>query len=65
MDKLREFETSKEGSLSRLPGHPERVSSHESEALKRQIDYTDREIDKLVYKLYDLTEDEIRIVEGN
>ena len=32
--------------------------------LKRQIEATDREIDSLVYRLYDLTEDEIRIVEG-
>ncbi len=31
---------------------------------KRQIEATDREIDNLVYRLYDLTEDEIRIVEG-
>jgi len=31
--------------------------------LKRQIEATDREIDNLVYRLYDLTEDEIRIVE--
>ncbi len=29
----------------------------------RQIDATDREIDKLVYQLYDLTEDEIKIIE--
>ena len=32
--------------------------------LKRQIAATDREIDSLVYKLYDLTEDEIEIVQG-
>ena len=32
--------------------------------LKRQIEATDREIDNLVCRLYDLTEDEIRIVEG-
>ena len=31
--------------------------------LKAKIDKTDREIDKMVYKLYDLTEDEIKIVE--
>ncbi len=31
--------------------------------LKAQIDQTDREIDRMVYALYDLTEDEIRIVE--
>ena len=32
--------------------------------LKSKIDATDREIDQMVYKLYDLTEDEIKIVEG-
>jgi len=32
-------------------------------AMRRQIDATDREIDKLVYELYGLTEEEIRIVE--
>ncbi|MGH7229406.1 MAG: Eco57I restriction-modification methylase domain-containing protein, partial [Nitrospiraceae bacterium] len=32
--------------------------------LQRQIDATDREIDRLVYDLYGLTEEEIAIVEG-
>jgi hypothetical protein len=32
--------------------------------LKRQIETTDRQIDRLVYQLYGLTEEEIRIVEG-
>jgi hypothetical protein len=32
-------------------------------ALQRQIDATDRQIDQLVYELYGLTEEEIRIVE--
>ena len=32
--------------------------------LKSKIDATDKEIDQIVYKLYDLTEDEIKIVEG-
>ena len=31
--------------------------------LKQKIDQTDREIDQIVYKLYDLTEEEIKIVE--
>ena len=39
-------------------------TDHEKEVLQRQIDATDREIDTLVYELYDLTEQEIRIVEG-
>ena len=32
--------------------------------LKEEIKQTDKEIDQMVYKLYDLTEDEIKIVEG-
>jgi hypothetical protein len=33
--------------------------------IQRQIAATDKEIDRLVYDLYGLTEDEIRIVEGD
>ena len=32
-------------------------------AIQRQIDATDREIDRVVYELYGLTDDEIRIVD--
>jgi len=32
--------------------------------VQRQIEATDREIDDLVYELYGLTEEEIKIVEG-
>jgi hypothetical protein len=32
-------------------------------AAQREIDATDRQIDQLVYQLYGLTDDEIRIVE--
>ncbi len=32
--------------------------------LQRQIDTTDHQIDTLVYELYGLTEEEIRLVEG-
>ena len=35
------------------------------ELLQRQIDATDRQIDQLVYELYGLTDEEIRIVERN
>lgn len=35
-----------------------------TEMLKRQIDSTDKQIDGLIYKLYDLTEEEIKIVES-
>lgn len=34
-------------------------------AIKSQIHQTDKEIDAMVYKLYDLTEMEIQIVEGS
>jgi hypothetical protein len=37
---------------------------HENEALQRQIDATDKQIDQLVYQLYGLTDEEIKIVEG-
>ena len=33
--------------------------------LQRQIDTTDRQIDRLVYELYELTEEEIKIVVGS
>jgi len=33
-------------------------------ALQNQINQTDKEIDQMVYKLYDLSDDEIKIVEG-
>jgi hypothetical protein len=37
---------------------------HDKTFLQAQIDATDREIDRLVYDLYSLTEEEIAIVEG-
>jgi hypothetical protein len=39
-------------------------TSHDKTILQRQIDATDKQIDSLVYELYGLTEEEIRIVEG-
>jgi predicted type IV restriction endonuclease len=39
-------------------------TGHEQTLLQRQFDATDKQIDKLVYELYELTEDEIKIVEG-
>lgn len=36
----------------------------QKEQIKARIDYTDKKIDRLVYQLYDLTEKEIKIVEG-
>ena len=41
------------------------ATSHgDRDAYQRQIDATDHEIDKLVYELYGLTEEEVRVVEG-
>jgi type I restriction-modification system DNA methylase subunit len=40
------------------------ATPQEKDALQREIAATDRQIDQLVYQLYDLTEEEIRIVEG-
>jgi hypothetical protein len=42
----------------------EAKADHDKTILQRQIDATDRQIDRLVYELYELTEEEIRIVEG-
>jgi hypothetical protein len=43
---------------------PEARTSHDQTHLQRQIDTTDRQIDRLVYELYGLTEEEIAVVEG-
>ncbi|MBN1128791.1 MAG: Eco57I restriction-modification methylase domain-containing protein [Chitinispirillaceae bacterium] len=45
--------------------HPLARTPHEKSLLQRRIDSTDRKIDELVYELYGLTEEEIKIVEGN
>ena len=44
---------------------PKVKTEHEKTVIQRQIDATDRKIDKLVYELYGLTEEEIKIVGGN
>ncbi|KAA0226898.1 hypothetical protein EDS67_18450 [candidate division KSB1 bacterium] len=36
--------------------------SHDKTALQRQIEATDKQIDQLVYELYGLSEEEIKIV---
>ena len=41
------------------------ASASDRELYQRQIDATDREIDKLVYELYELTQEEIQVVAGN
>ena len=42
---------------------PAAKTAHAKTLLQRQIDTTDKQIDQLVYELYGLTEDEIKIVE--
>jgi hypothetical protein len=39
-------------------------TAKEKTAIQRIIDATDKEIDRVVYELYELTEEEIGIVEG-
>lgn len=41
----------------------ETKAGHEKTLLQRQIEATDKQIDRLVYELYGLTEEEIKIVE--
>jgi hypothetical protein len=43
---------------------PAAHTPQEKALLERQIESTDRAIDALVYELYGLTDEEIRIVEG-
>jgi len=43
---------------------PKAKTPHEQEFLHRQISATDKQIDALVYELYGLTEEEIRMVES-
>ena len=53
--------------LSMLALHKSLASAktpQEKESVQRQIESTDRAIDKLVYELYGLSEDEVKIVEG-
>ena len=42
---------------------PEAKTGHEQTLIQRQIDATDRQIDKLVYELYELPPEEIEVVE--
>jgi type II restriction/modification system DNA methylase subunit YeeA len=52
--------------VQRFEDHREsyRSGKCDEESLRREIESTDREIDRLVYELYGLTEEEIKIVEG-
>jgi len=41
------------------------AKGNEQEQIQKQINETDKEIDALVYKLYNLKPEEIKIIEGN
>jgi hypothetical protein len=43
---------------------PSAKSDFDKTSITRKIEATDRQIDELVYELYGLTEEEIKIVEG-
>ena len=43
---------------------PKARTAPDKTAIERQIAATDRQIDEMVYELYGLTKDEIRVVEG-
>jgi hypothetical protein len=43
----------------------DKASPSQRETILRQIDATDENIDHLVYELYGLSDEEIRIVEGD
>ena len=47
-----------------LHKQPTARTPQEQAMVKREVESTDRAIDKLVYELYGLTEDEIKIVES-
>jgi len=51
-----------EGMLGLPKRAGEARTEHEKEVLQRQIEATDRQIDELVYELYGLTDEQIRIV---
>jgi hypothetical protein len=37
----------------------------EVKRVKREVESTDKAIDRLVYELYGLTDDDVKVVEGN
>ena len=53
-----------EGMLALHKRQAEARLPQEKEMIQRQIQATDGQIDRLVYELYGLTEEEIKIVEG-
>jgi len=55
---------SDEDEMRIVKGLPKAKAPHQQESLQRRIAGTDRQIDPLVYELYGVMEDEIRIAEG-
>ena len=53
-----------EGMLSLHKQLTSTKTAHAKTVIERQIDATDRQIDRLVYELYDLTDEEIAIGEA-
>jgi len=51
------------GRALRPQSPPQDGRARQQAAVRRQIDTTDRQIDRLVYELYGLADEEIRIVE--
>ena len=45
--------------------HHESRTNRDKELYERQIRIVDAQIDRLVYDLYELTEEEVKVVEGN
>ena len=64
----KKFVNNYEKQLQQAPSRLGRAESGKTEGdknyLQRKCDRLDKEIDELVYQLYGLTEDEIKIVEG-
>ena len=50
--------------MTQVPRSGRAKHPQEKEQLRRRIEATDRRIDQLVYELYGLTDEEIRIVEA-
>ena len=64
VERMLELHKRTPSSLASLGGAKTATTPQEQERLTRDIASTDREIDKLVYELYGLSEEEIKIVEG-
>ena len=62
VERMLSLHEAKNPGFSEKPGFS--ASPREQEMRQRQIEITDAAIDRLVYRLYGLTEEEIKIVEG-